>query len=138
MSRVAIKLRDNISQCDDKEKRRQLIGKYKEAVSARQSISSGEPMDSSYRRLQYIRYADDFLIGVIGTKAECTKIKEDITEFMCEKLNLEMSQEKTLITHAQTPAKFLSFEIFVRKPKATKLDANNNLVVGFNGKVVWL
>lgn len=136
LSRAAIKLRDNINQCDDKEKRKQLIAKYKEAVSARQSISSGDPMDTSYRRLQYIRYADDFLIGVIGTKAECVKIKEDITEFMSEKLHLEMSQEKTLITHAQTPAKFLSFEIFVRKSKATKRDVNNNPVVGFNGKVV--
>lgn len=136
LSRDIIKLRDNINQCDDKEKRRQLIDKCKEAVSARQSISSRDPMDSSYRRLKYVRYADDFLIGAIGTKAECAKIKEDITKFMNEKLHLEMSQEKTLITHAQTPAKFLSFEIFVRKSKATKRDVNNNLVVGFNGKVV--
>ena len=91
LSRDIIKLRDNINQCDDKEKRRQLIDKYKKAVSVRQSISSRDPMDSSYRRLKYIRYADDFLIGVIRTKTECAKIKEDITKFMREKLHLEMS-----------------------------------------------
>ncbi len=49
-----------------------------------------------FRRLNYVRYADDFLIGVIGNKAECEKIKADVTQFMQEKLKLEMSQEKDL------------------------------------------
>lgn len=39
-------------------------------------------MDANYRRFKYLRYADDFLIGVIGSKAECVRIKEDITKFM--------------------------------------------------------
>lgn len=51
-------------------------------------------MDSSYRRLKYIRYADDFLIGIIGSKADCVKVKKDIKDFLGEKLNLELSDEK--------------------------------------------
>lgn len=51
-------------------------------------------MDETYRRLRYVRYADDFLIGVIGSKAECVKIKSDITKYMEENLKLELSQER--------------------------------------------
>ena len=70
------------------------------------TMPSGADMDENFRRLKYVRYADDFLIGVIGTKEECVRIKADITHFMREKLKLEMSQEKTLITNAQDYAKF--------------------------------
>ena len=64
-------------------------------------------MDETFKRLKYVRYADDFLIGVIGSKAECVGIKANIARFMSEELNLELSDEKTLITHAQHAAKFL-------------------------------
>ena len=82
------------------------------------TMPSGNDMDRNFRRLRYLRYADDFLIGVIGTKNECETIKADITKFMQEKLRLEMSQEKTLITNAQDSAKFLGYEIYVRKDYA--------------------
>lgn len=67
-------------------------------------------MDDTFKRLKYVRYADDFLIGMIGSKEECKIVKADITTFMREKLKLEMSQEKTLITNAQEPAKFLDMK----------------------------
>lgn len=72
-------------------------------------------MDDTFKRLKYVRYADDFLIGMIGSKEECKIVKADITTFMREKLKLEMSQEKTLITNAQEPAKFLGYEIMARR-----------------------
>ena len=90
------------------------------------TMPSGNDMDVNFRRLKYVRYADDFLIGVIGTKNECEKIKADITKFMQEKLRLEMSQEKTLITNAQDSAKFLGYEIYVRKDYATKRNSRNS------------
>lgn len=37
------------------------------------SVSSKAPMDSGYKRMQYTRYADDFLIGVIGNKEDAEK-----------------------------------------------------------------
>ena len=62
-----------------------------------------------------MRYADDFLIGIIGSKQDAIIIKEDIKNFLCEKLALTLSDEKTLITHAENAAKFLGYEIFCKE-----------------------
>lgn len=75
-------------------------------------IPSGDPNDSNFRRLRYIRYADDFLLGFIGPKAEAEEIRGKLAEFLDKALRLEMSLEKTLITHATTEkARFLGYEI---------------------------
>ena len=98
--------------------------------------ASADPMDEGFRRLKYQRYADDFLIGVIGTKAECEKIKADITAYMRDKLKLELSAEKTLITNAQEPARFLGYEIYTRKDNATKRNSNGVRRRYFNGNII--
>lgn len=51
-------------------------------------------MDNGYKRLKYVRYADDFLIGVIGSKEDCQRIKEDIKNFLEPELKFEFSDEK--------------------------------------------
>ena len=71
----------------------------------------GDPMDDTYKRLVYVRYADDFLIGVIGSKDDARQVKADVGTFIQEQLHLELSQEKTLITHGNDFAHFLSFDI---------------------------
>jgi hypothetical protein len=79
------------------------------------SLPSGDPRDPDYRRLRYVRYADDQLLGFTGPKAEAEQIKARLTAFLQDHLKLEMSQEKTLITHARTgAAKFLGYEIIVQ------------------------
>ena len=70
-----------------------------------------DPMDDGYKRLVYVRYADDFLIGVIGSKEEAKQVKANVGQFIQEQLHLELSQEKTLITHGTDFARFLSFQI---------------------------
>ena len=77
------------------------------------SVFSGEQMDSNYRKLQYTRYCDDFLIGIIGSKEDAIKVKQNIKEFLADKLKLELSDEKTLITSGKDRAKFLSYEITI-------------------------
>jgi group II intron reverse transcriptase/maturase len=68
--------------------------------------------DPGYRRLRYVRYADDTLFGFAGPKAEAEEIKQRLTQFMRDELRLELSGEKTLITHARTSAaKFLGYQI---------------------------
>lgn len=99
------------------------------------SLPHKDAMDENFRRIQYVRYADDFLIGVIGSKAESEKIKADITQFMRDNLKLELSDEKTLITHAQNKAKFLGYEISIRQSKATKRNKLGVLKREFNGMV---
>lgn len=70
--------------------------------------------DPEYRRLRYIRYADDFLLGFAGPRKEAEEIKTKLREFLGETLKLELSEEKTLITHGRTEAaRFLGYDIRV-------------------------
>jgi group II intron reverse transcriptase/maturase len=71
--------------------------------------------DPGYRRLHYARYADDHLLGFVGPKAEAEEIKQRLAQFLRDDLKLELSQDKTLITHARTgAARFLGYEITVQ------------------------
>ncbi|MBO1626179.1 hypothetical protein J4P90_13215 [Bacillus sp. SY8(2021)] len=81
-------------------------------------------MDENYRRLNYVRYADDFLIAVIGSKEDAIKIKKDLTVFLRENLNLELSEEKTLITNTKKKARFLGYDIRISRSSARKKDKN--------------
>jgi len=78
------------------------------------SLSHGNRQDPGYRRLRYCRYADDTLLGFTGPKAEAEEIKRRLAAFLRDELKLELSPEKTLITHARTErARFLGYEIAV-------------------------
>lgn len=82
-------------------------------------LSSVMLIDPEYRRLRYIRYADDFLLGFVGPREEAEYIKGRIGKFLEQMLKLTMSAEKTLITHAsEEKAKFLGYEIKVTKAKS--------------------
>jgi group II intron reverse transcriptase/maturase len=77
-----------------------------------QRIPSRDPEDPDFRRLWFCRYADDFLLGFVGPKAEAQDIKQHLATFLRQELNQELSEDKTLITHAQTEsAHFLGYEI---------------------------
>lgn len=77
-----------------------------------QTMPSGKPDDPDYRRLWYVRYADDFLLGYIGTKKEAISVRQEISRFLQDNLKLELNVEKTLVTHAKDDkAKFLGYEI---------------------------
>src|SRR5262249_34333617 len=77
-----------------------------------QTLPSRDPQDPYFRRLWYCRYCDDFLLGFVGTKAEAQEIKGHLATFLREEWALELSEEKTLITHARDErAYFLGYEI---------------------------
>lgn len=81
----------------------------------RREMSSVDTHDDSYRRLRYVRYADDFILGFTGPKSEAEIIKSEIGKFLSDKLKLELSVGKTLITNAGTKsARFLNYEIKVQ------------------------
>lgn len=85
------------------------------------SLPSADPDDPDYRRLRYCRYADDHLLGFTGPKAEAEDIKQRLAEFLRDELKLELSQEKTLITHARTGAAgFLGYEVTVQHSDTKK------------------
>ena len=88
---------------------------YKSLSQAQRTVPRGDTKDPNYRRLRYIRYADDFLLGFAGSKSEAIVIKEQISQFL-QGINLQMSEEKTFITHALTQkARFLGYEICTRR-----------------------
>ena len=130
------RLKQKLQKTSDEQIRKSYL--YEIAQLSKQMLSTPhkDAMDADFRRLQYVRYADDFLISVIGSKSECETIKADITQFMREQLKLELSDEKTLITHAQDKAKFLGYEIFIRKSDAVKRNKDGVLKRDFNGAVV--
>lgn len=122
---------------EDESERAVLIQKIKAEDKERAMFPSCDEMDTDYKRLKYVRYADDFLIGIIGSKQDAKEVKEDIKNFLYEKLKLELSDEKTLITHTEDSARFLGYEIFVRKSNAQRRDIAGRLRRTY-GKRVYL
>ena len=129
-------LKKKLQKTSDEQIRKSYLYEITQLSKQMLSTPHKDAMDADFRRLQYVRYADDFLISVIGSKSECETIKADITQFMREQLKLELSDEKTLITHAQDKAKFLGYEIFIRKSDAVKRNKDGVLKRDFNGAVV--
>ena len=81
-------------------------------------------MDKNFKRLIYVRYADNWVIGVIGSKKDCEELKENIQQFLKDKLNLELSEEKTKITNAQDTINFLGYQIKKYKNSNNVVDEN--------------
>ena len=129
-------LKKKLQKTSDEQMRKSYLYEIVQLSKQMLSTPHKDAMDADFRRMQYVRYADDFLISVIGSKSECETIKADITQFMREQLKLELSDEKTLITHAQDKAKFLGYEIFIRKSDAVKRNKDGVLKRDFNGAVV--
>lgn len=87
------------------------------------SLPFNDTQDPDYRRLHYLRYADDFLLGFTGPRDEAEAIKQKVGEFLSATLKLELSATKTLVTHGRTEAaRFLGYEVVVQQSD-TKCDA---------------
>jgi len=86
----------------------------KELEKQHRTLPSLQTDDPDFRRLRYVRYADDWLVGFIGPRSEGVEIKRKLGEFLNDQLKLELSEEKTVITHARSePARFLGYDIRV-------------------------
>jgi group II intron reverse transcriptase/maturase len=110
-------------------------GRNEEASAMRkaaQQLPSRIPDDPSYRRLKYVRYADDWLLGFAGPREEAEEIKRLLGEFLHETLKLELSEEKTLITHAKTEAaRFLNYDISIMQDDTSQLHKKRKI----NGQI---
>jgi group II intron reverse transcriptase/maturase len=109
-------------------------GDRAEARKARdrmRDLPSGDPHDPDFRRLRYVRYCDDHLLGFTGPKAEAEEIKRRLAQFLREDLKLELSQDKTLITHARSDrASFLGYEISVQHDDRQRTASGQRAVNG--------
>jgi len=94
---------------------------YRKLHQQSRKLPSKDPTDPGYRRLKYVRYADDELLGFTGPKAEAEEIKDRLEQFLRDDLALELSTEKTLITHARTrAARFLGYDIITQKSSSRR------------------
>lgn len=106
--------------------------KRKKALFVKKSKTPYTP--ATDKRIKYIRYADDFLIGINGNKEDCVWVKQKLSEFIANELKMELSDEKTLITHSNEYARFLGYDVRVRRNGQTKRVGNcvkrtlNNMV----------
>jgi len=90
---------------------RDCLKRIKAIAKERRAVPSVDPMDPEFRRLRYCRYADDFLIGVIGSKAEAREVMASVQNFLAERLNLAVSPEKSGVHAASRGAPFLGFHV---------------------------
>jgi len=90
-------------------------GWYEEAeelIQKMRRLPTKDQMDGDYTRVKYVRYADDFVICVDGSKEMAEKIKHDVTLFLRDSLKLELNADKTLITNLKDErVRFLGYEL---------------------------
>ena len=106
-----------------------------------QSIPALDVNDPGYRRLRYVRYADDHLLGFVGPKAEAEQIKDHLARFLKDTLRLDLSPQKTLITHARThAARFLGYDITTRHQDTWRRNGRRTLngSIALNVPVDWV
>ena len=108
---------------------------FKEAQKVLLSTPHLDEMDDGYKRLQYNRYADDFLIAVTGSKEDAQEMKEKVRVFLKDSLNLTMSEEKTHITHSSEKVRYLGYDIKVSRSQDTKRIKKKGLQRVWYGKV---
>ncbi|MCU0081533.1 reverse transcriptase/maturase family protein [Extibacter muris] len=108
---------------------------FKEAQKVLLSTPHLDEMDDGYKRLQYNRYADDFLIAVTGSKEDAQEIKDKVRVFLKDSLNLTMSEEKTHITHSSEKVRYLGYDIKVSRSQDTKRIKKKGLQRVWYGKV---
>lgn len=126
------RLKKKIDEEQDKSKREEMIREYKENKKILLTLPYYESHSDRHKVLKYVRYADDFLIGVVGSKKDCFEIKQEISNFLKEKLKIKLSEEKTLITHTSKEAIFLGYAITISNDLATKKDKNGITKRSFN------
>lgn len=117
------------------EKRQKVMAEIQELNNYLSIVPYSDPMDTEYKRVVYVRYADDFLIGVIGSKEDAKQVKTDVGEFIKEQLHLEISPEKTLITHGNDFARFLGYLVTVSREQNRTRTKNGFTRRTYVGKV---
>lgn len=129
-------LQDKLSRCSDPQQRAVIQMEIQQVQRTLLNTPASDAMDSSFTRLQYVRYADDFLVGVIGSKADAVALKGKIAQYLKDSLLLDLSMEKTLVTHANSKARFLGYDIFIRKSNQPHKGKSGRIQRQFGNKIV--
>jgi hypothetical protein len=117
LSNKLSRLKTQIDRTEDANLRGKLLEEYREVRHARDLVST---IPEGSKSLAYVRYADDWLIGIKGSMEDCIAIKKEIGEFLGKELKLELSEEKTKITHSASKVRFLGYDVRVRRIQTAK------------------
>ena len=130
--------RKNVGNYDelDEQEKAAFLKEQKRLKGIMRSLPTAIYDDPDFRRVLYCRYADDFIVGVIGSKQDAEVIKSDIGKFLADKLKLKMSDEKTNVTHCKDKARFLGYDITVRKDAPLKRNGNGEVVRTGSGHIL--
>ncbi len=118
------------------ETKKECIKEMRQLKCQQRSIPSHPFREESYKSLQYVRYADDFLIGIIGSKKDAEKLRAELAVFLKEKLGLTLSMEKTKITHSAEKARFLGYDIFISHSQEVRKLSTGRKARIYNGAVM--
>ena len=110
-------IRKKIGKADDEAEKQALLKEMKETRAI--LVKTPCKMQDD-KKMKYVRYADDFIIAVNGSKEDCIEIKRQFADFISSTLKMELSEEKTLITHSNTHARFLGYDVRVRRSNQIK------------------
>ena len=100
----------------------------KHGIAVGKTIRTTIGNDTNFKRMKYVRYGGNFLIGIHGSKNDCEYIRLKIKNFLKEKLDMTLNMDKTKITHAQNDsAIFLGYRIRIPKLKKHIIKRNKNL-----------
>ncbi len=88
-----------------------LLAEIREFEQKRMEVPTSDSFDPGFRRLLYCRYADDFLIGVIGSKDDVRAVLNDVQQYLAIDLKLTTSPSKTGIRKATKGAAFLGYSV---------------------------
>ena len=91
--------------------------------------------DRDYQSLHFNRYADDFVVGIIGSRKDAEQVKADIRDFLANTLKLTLSEEKTKVTHSSELIDYLGYQFTVRRSRDAKRDESGVLRRMWYGKV---
>jgi len=126
----------NLLKCDLPEDERIMLSKQLRKIQLEKLSTPVFPVkDESYKRLQFNRYADDFVVGIIGSKEDAEKVKSDIMWFLQNTLKLTLSEEKTRITHSADKIRYLGYNISVLRDMSFTRTANGRLQRLWYGRV---
>jgi len=122
----------------NEDERKVLLEEMKQLQKKRLMLPYNLNIDPNFKRIQYNRYADDFIIGVNGSVADAEKVKEDINVFLRDTLKLTLSEEKTKITHSAERCRYLGYDVTISRSKAYKRLENGTIRRTLYGSVQLL
>lgn len=117
------------------EEKKECARTLRQMRSEQRKLPTHPVQETSYKAIQYVRYADDFIVGVIGSHEDAKKLKQDLTVFLKEKLGLTLSTEKTKNTNTAENARFLGYDISVSRSQDIKRLKNGKSQRVYSGVV---